>query len=232
MIEKLIDFMNKEFISDKLSDNGFIPILKLLKEINKTTDFTSDLKHYSNKSNKMNPTEETFLAGIIGKGCNIGIHKLANISTGITESKLRNAVKWCFELKNIESANKKVVETIHSLQLANNYKHDKHTNHTSSDGRKVNVAVDSLLSNYSFKYFGRDKGVSMYTFIDESQALFYSTVFSSSDREAAYVIDGLMNNDVQQKSIHSTDTHGFTEQIFAATHFMDVDFAPRFKKRC
>jgi len=56
----------------------------LLKEINKTTDFTSALKHYSNKNNKMNPTEETFLTGIIGKGCNIGIHKLANISTGIT----------------------------------------------------------------------------------------------------------------------------------------------------
>jgi TnpA family transposase len=90
--------------------------------------------------------------------------------------------------------------------------------------------VDSLHANYSFKYFGRDKGVTMYTFIDERQSLFYSTVFSSSDREAAYVIDGLMQNDVQENRIHSTDTHGFTEQIFAATHFIDVDFAPRFKQ--
>ncbi|MFK5914041.1 MAG: Tn3 family transposase [Woeseiaceae bacterium] len=59
------------------------------------------------------------------------------------------------------------------------------------------------------KYFGRDKGVTMYTFVDERQALFYSTVFSSSDR---------------------ADTHGFAEQIISATHFIYVDFAPRFKQ--
>lgn len=225
-----IELENKEYIATTLSDKGYIPILGLLKDVNNITDFTRGFKHFSNKNSKMKPTEEVLLAGIIGKGCNIGLHKLANISTGISEHVLHNTVNWCFDLKNIQEANHRVVDTIHSLNLANNYIYKPSVIHSSSDGRKVNVSVDSLHANYSFKYFGRDKGVTMYTFIDERQSLFYSTVFSSSDREAAYVIDGLMQNNVQEKQIHSTDTHGFTEQIFAATHFIDVDFAPRFKQ--
>src|SRR3990167_5078314 len=115
------------------------------------------------------------------------------------------------------------------LYLADYYRADSNQFHSSSDGRKVNVSVDSLLSSYSFKYFGKDKGVTIYTFIDERQLLFHVTVISASEREAAYVIDGLLQNDVLKSSIHSTDTHGYTETVFAATHFIDTAFAPRIK---
>jgi TnpA family transposase len=106
---------------------------------------------------------------------------------------------------------------------------EQHELHSVSDGYKVNVGVDSLIANYSFKYFGKDKGVSVYTFIDERQVLFHSLVMSSSDREAAYVIDGLNNNNVTKTQIHSTDTHGYTELIFASTYFLAISFAPRLK---
>lgn len=83
--------------------------------------------------------------------------------------------------------------------------------------------------SYSYKYFGKGKGVTIYTFLDERQLLFHALVISASEREAAYVIDGLLQNDVIKSNIHSTDTHGFTENIFAATHFIDTAFAPRLK---
>lgn len=224
-----IEKENKEFIATTLSEDGFTPILKVLKEVNAATEFTKTLKHFSNKNVKMKPNEETILAGMIGKGCNIGVRKLANISSGISEHNLHNTVTWYFDLKNIAEANRKIVSAIHSLDLANNYIHRPSIIHSSSDGRKINVAVDSLHANYSFKYFGKDKGVTMYTFVDERQSLFYSTVFSASEREAAYVIDGLMNNDVAPNQIHSVDSHGVTNNIFASSHFIGVDFAPRFK---
>lgn len=115
------------------------------------------------------------------------------------------------------------------LSLPNVFIADENNRHSSSDGRKVNVAIESLLANFSFKYFGKGKGVSIYTFIDERQVLFHSNVISASNREAAYVIDGLNNNDVIKTYIHSTDTHGYTELIFSATHFMGSTFAPRIK---
>ncbi len=52
---------------------------------------------------------------------------------------------------------------------------------------------------------------------------------SSSEREAAYVIDGLNNMNVPKIDIHSTDTHGYTELIFSEMHFLGISFAPRIK---
>lgn len=75
------------------------------------------------------------------------------------------------------------------------------------------------------KYYGKPETVDRI----RSQVLFHSTVISASDREAAYVLDGLNNNDVIKTDIHSTDTHGYTELFFAATHFMRTTFAPRIK---
>ena len=220
---------DREYISDTLSSSGYVPVLDVLREINSATGFTESLKHHSNKNVKMKPPEDVFLAGIIGKGCNIGIGKLSKISTGIKEHLLHNTVNWCFSRKNLHDANSKLVEAIGKLALANNYLTTPSILHSSSDGRKVNVSVDALHANYSFKYFGKDQGVTLYTFIDERQAIFHSTVFSASDREAAYVLDGLMHNSVQPNQIHSTDTHGYTETIFGASNMLGVDFAPRLR---
>ncbi len=223
-------FSEDGYNSTLLKENGIVPVLRVLRDINQTSEFIRCFKHLSPKHHKLNPTAETVLAGILGMGCNIGIDKLSHISVGINESTLKNTVNWCFSLKNIQAANNIIIALIDKLALSNAFQKYPNELHTSSDGRKVNVGVDSLHASYSFKYFGKDKGVTIYTFIDERHALFHSTVISASDREAAYVIDGLMQNDVIKSDIHSTDTHGFSEAIFTATHMIDTAFAPRFKK--
>jgi TnpA family transposase len=86
-----------------------------------------------------------------------------------------------------------------------------------------------LNANYSYKYHGNSKGVNIYRFIDERGILFYTDVFSSSERDAAYVIDGLLHNEIIKSDLHSTDTHGYTEMIFAVSHLIGVTFAPRIK---
>lgn len=101
--------------------------------------------------------------------------------------------------------------------------------HTSNDGQKCEVTVDSLNANHSFKYLGKDKGVSVISFIDMRHMIWYSTVISSTERETAYVIDGLMHNDVIKSDIHSTYTHGFSEMIFTVTYLLGFTFAPRIK---
>jgi len=224
-----IDSDKKSFISSTLSQTGYIPILQVLQEINRVSGFIRCFKHLSPKHHKMKPKEEVLMAGIVGNGCNIGISKLASISSGIREHTLHNTVTWYFDINNIRSANRKIIDVIHKLALANNYLDQPSIIHSSSDGRKVNVAVDCLHASHSYKYFGKEKGVTDYTFIDQRQSLFHNTVFSASDREAPYVIDGLVENPVPGGQIHSTDTHGFSESIFATTHFIGVAFAPRLK---
>jgi len=223
------DYKQDGVIGDMLKENGYVHILDVLREANNLCNITDCFTHSSIKHTKMKPSNELIMAGIMGLGCNIGVRKIANISVGVSEKVLDNTVNWCFDLKNIQAASRKLRSMISKLSLSNVFKNSPDVLHTSSDGRKVTVGVESLQAAHSFKYYGKDKGMSMYGFIDQRQVLFHSMVISPAEREAAFVIDGLLQNDVSEQVIHSTDTHGYTESIFAATHFIGVSFAPRIK---
>jgi len=215
---------------DLFPKHRFISLFEVLSTINKLCQFTKCLEHWQVKHNREKPQERTFFAGIIGYGCNVGIRKIAQISRNVNPYELENTVNWYFTNENIIRANYKILEMIERLQLPNVFQRNQAIMHTSSDGQKFNISVESLNASYSYKYFGKGKGISVYSFIDECHRLFYSTVINSSEREAAYVIDGLLYNDVVQSNIHSTDTHGYSEIIFAVTHLLGISFAPRIKK--
>jgi len=216
-------------LSEYFPETKFISLLEILSTINQVTDFLSEFKRSKLKYNLARPSERSFFAGLLGLGCGIVIKRIAQISNLIDESELERAVNWHFSFENVEAANDRILAFMDKLELPSLYLQDSEWRHTSSDGQKVEVAVPSLNANYSFKYFGQGKGVSVYCFIDERHFLFHSTVISSAEREAAYVIDGLMHNDVVKSDIHSTDTHGYTEVIFGATHLLGFTFAPRIK---
>ncbi|BBP02283.1 Tn3 family transposase [Sulfuriferula nivalis] len=210
-------------------DRKYISMLEMLATVDHATNFLDEFEHWQVKFQRAKPAKKLFLAGVIGFGCDIGHRKLAQISRQIDEGELDNVVNWYFSLQNIQNANERILRFMDQMNLPNIYRQDSDVLHTSSDGQKVEVAVDSLNANYSFKYLGKDKGVSVLTFVDMRDFMWHSTVISSAEREAAYVIDGLMHNDVIQSDIHSTDTHGFSEVIFAATHLLHFGFAPRIK---
>lgn len=208
-------------------ERKYIPLLEVLSTVNRATHFLDEFEHWQVKYQRNKPSDRVLFAGIIGYGCDIGHRKLAQISKQIDDSELDNVVNWYFSLQNVQTANDRILQFLDQMDLPNLYRED--LLHTSSDGQKCEVAVDSLNANYSFKYLGKDKGVSVITFIDMRELMWHSTVISSAGREAASVIDGLMYNDVVQSDIHSTDSHGFTESIFAVTYLLGLEFAPRIK---
>lgn len=170
-----------------------------------------------------------FFAGIMAYGGDIEHHKFAQISKEINENELDNTLNWYFSLSNVQGANDRLVQFMNAMEVPNIYLNESGLLHTSDDGQKCGVSVDSLNANHSFKYLGKDPGVSVISFIDMRQMMWYSDVVSSAEREAAYVIDGLMHNDVIKSDIHSTDTHGFSEIIFAVLYLLGFIFAPRIK---
>jgi len=216
-------------ISEFFPSKRYISLLEVLSTVNKSAHFLDAFEHWQVKYTRARPPESIFWAAIIGYGCNIGTHRIAKISRQINESELENTVNWYFSAENVEDANDRVIRITDRLELPNVYRKDKNVLRTSSDGQKFNVAVDSLHANYSFKYFGKGKGVTVYSFIDERNLLFHSTVISASEREAAYVIDGLMHNDVIKSDIHSTDTHGYSKILSGVVHLLGFSFAPRIK---
>lgn len=210
-------------------ERKYISMLEMLATVDHATHFLDEFERWQIKYQRAKPSRKIFFAGIIGYGCDIGHRKLAQISKQIDEGELDNTVNWYFSLQNIQGANDRILQLSDKMGLPDIYRRESDVLHTSSDGQKFEVAVDSLNANYSFKYLGKDKGVSVVTFIDMRDLMWHSTVISSSEREAAYVIDGLMHNDVIKSDVHSTDTHGYSEVIFGATHMLRFEFAPRIK---
>ena len=207
----------------------YIPITEVLATINQATNFLDEFEHWQPKYQREKPAAKTFFAGIMGYGCDIGHRKLAQISNQINENELENIVRWYFSLQNVQAANDRILQFTSQLDLPRIYQAKPEKLHTSSDGQKRETENDSLNANYSFKYFGQNKGSSTVGFIDARNFMWYSTVISSAEREAAYVIDGLMHNNVVRSDIHSTDTHGYSEVIFASSCFFRFEFAPRIK---
>ena len=218
-----------EMIRPYFPDHHFVPLPEILSTVNGYTAFLDEFQHWQQRYVKGRAADKILYAGIIGLGCAIGAPKMGRISRLINETTLQHTVNWYFSLENIQAANDRVTSVMDQMDLPNVHRQPGDSLHTASDGQKFEVRTDSLNASHSFKYFGKGQGVSVYTFIDERNLLWHSLVFSAAERESAYVIDGLMRNDVIKSDIHSTDTHGYNEAIFAATHLLGFSYAPRIK---
>ena len=176
-------------LSRLFPERRYVSLLEVLHTVQQAAGFLDEFAHWQQTHHKSRPTEKTFYAGIIGYGCDIGPHKIAYISREISEHELDNTVHWYFSVPALHAAKDRILALLERLELPRHYRRESDRRHTSSDGQKFEIAVESLHANYSFKYFGQNKGVTVYSFIDERHLLFHSTVISSSAREAAYVID-------------------------------------------
>jgi TnpA family transposase len=75
-----------------------------------------------------------------------------------------------------------------------------------------------------------DYALEFYSFVADNYAPFYSTPIECTDRDAAYVLDGLLYNESDLAlEEHYTDTHGYTEIDFAAFAMLGRRFAPRIR---
>ncbi|MGB0848871.1 MAG: Tn3 family transposase [Thiolinea sp.] len=206
-----------------------VPLAQVLDTVDRHCGLLKAFEHWQQTHTPLVVSRPALLAGIMGLGCSIGVRKMGRISSKMTENELEHAVNWRFSLENVRAANDQVLKAMDKMELPNRYLRETDQRHTASDGQKFEIRGESLHASRSFKYFGQGQGVSAYTFVDERHFLWHSLMISASDRESAYVIDGLMHNDVVKSDIHSTDTHGYTEAVFGLTHLLGFSFAPRIK---
>ena len=224
-----LDDRESDPLGDLFPQRHDVPLAQVLETVNNHCNMLTAFEHWQQTHARQATSHPALLAGIMGLGCGIGVRKMARISSSVTESELDHTVNWRFSIDNIRAANDAVVKAMDAMELPNLYRQNQEQLHTASDGQKFEVRGDSLHASRSFKYFGQGQGISAYTFVDERNFLWHSLMISAADRESAYVIDGLMHNDVVKSDIHSTDTHGYTEAVFGLTHLLGFSFAPRIK---
>ena len=218
-----------ERVAEYFKPAQYVSILNVLSDIEKAAPFLHHIGHQSKTHERKRPAPETFFAAIIALGCNIGVERMGNISKGIQSSSLRNTNDWYLTGQALQDANDAIIKIKNELALPDIHLRNPRERHTASDGQKYLLYLESLNASHSYKYPGFSKAVVVNTAVDEKSSLFFSTVVTASDREAINVIDMHLGNPVIKSTIHSTDTHGSTEVVFAMMHMLDISFAPRIK---
>ena len=221
-----------------MGEDMSLSLYQIIHQINAFTQFTDELEHRTKRFASEDFKLSHAYAALMSLGTNIGHQQMAKACHDITLKQLRDIESNRFSVSNLKKVNESIVQLIQSLSLPGVYSDDEGRLHTSSDGRKIIVAVDSLMANFSYKYYGKDKGISANSFIDEQQIFFNVNVLTSSEREAPYMLEGMVESKrtlypetklKKERHLHSTDTHGYTEAIFTGLHFLGVTFAPRIK---
>lgn len=243
-------------IIDLYPPDLYVSIFEVFHTVNQHTGFTKKLTHKMDLYNRNTMPDKVNFAAIIGWGTNLGISTMAKkIKKTISLESLQKVSNWHLSSKNLLTANDVIVQYMNRLPINILFKEDKNLIRTASDGQKYTMALDSIHANYSSKYFGKEKGIVVYSFTAEHGPVFYTLSFSAGDYEAWYIIDGLLHFQtvfpytIKKKEIprivdtessqeleevpnhmHSTDQHGINYINSAICFFLGIEFQPRFKQ--
>jgi len=206
----------------------FIRIEQLLMEVDQLTGFSRHFTPVQGHQSKPPHFYKTLMAALISQATNLGVVSMSASVKGISVDMLRHVLHDFVREETLTAANAEIVNRHHELPLS--AVHGTGTL-SSSDAQRFGMRASSLLASYYPRYYGYyEKAIGIYTHISDQYAVFSTKVISCSPREALYVLDGLLdNNTILKIREHTTDTLGFTENIFALCHLLGFYFMPRIR---
>ena len=205
-----------------------IRIEQLLMEVDHLTGFSRHFTPLQGHQSRPPHFYKTLMAALISQATNLGVVSMSASVKGITVDMLRHVLHDFVREETLTAANAEIVNRHHALPLS--AVHGTGTL-SSSDAQRFGMRASSLLASYYPRYYGYyEKAIGVYTHISDQYAVYSTKVISCSPREALYVLDGLLeNNTILQIREHTTDTHGYTEIIFALCHLLGFYFMPRIR---
>lgn len=211
-----------------VSELGKQRIESVLREIDKYTGFSSVFMHHGSGESLPSERRHVLHATLVAHATNLGIMGMASATEGITADMISDLSKAYLTPENLRAAQKKVIDFQSTLQSGNVWGDGTFS---SSDGQRFALQGSSLIADYHPRYFGyNQKGFSVYTHVSDRYTVFHSQAISCLQREWVAVLDGLLRNDTSiQPRFHTTDTHGYTDHMFALCWLLGFTFAPRIK---
>lgn len=205
-----------------------IRIEQLLMEVDQLTNFSAHFVPLQQHQSRPPHFYKTLMAAILSQATNLGVIAMGASVEGVSIDMIRHVLYSFINEQNLKKASAAIVNHHHQLPLSN--LHGIGTL-SSSDAQRFKVRADSLLASYYPRYYGYyNKAIGIYTHVSDQYTVFQTQVISCSPREALYVLDGLLeNNTILKIKEHTTDTHGYTEIIFALCHLLGFHFMPRIR---
>lgn len=165
------------------------------------------------------------LATLMGQGCNIGLDTMAQLTPGFSYKQLKRVSEW----QMTEEAHRAALAAlVHAISRLDSAAHWGEGRTSASDGQRFSMPRKVLQQTYSTRF--SDFALEFYSFVADNYAPYYSMPIECTDRDAAFVLDGLLYNESDlDLDEHYTDTHGYTEINFAAFAMLGKRFCPRIR---
>jgi TnpA family transposase len=202
-----------------------INLPQLLIEVDNELHFTRYFLPLAQQQSR--PVDEiaAIIAAIMAHGCNIGPDTMAQLTKGVTYRQIKRITDWQLIEENQRQALALVVNAIAALDMTKTWGEGKTS---ASDGQRFAFRSKVLQQTYSHKF--SDFALEFYSFIADNYAPFYGIPIECNERDAPYVLDGVLYNESDlQLEEHYTDTHGYTEINFAAFAMLGKRFCPRIR---
>ena len=215
-----------EFVSMVFSKIPHVKLTNMLMEVAKWTGFSDELTHLSTGKTISDSELPVLFSSLMALGTNIGLSKMADHTFDASYHQLAYVSQWYLNEDGLRKAIAQLVNFQRRRPLAVYWGDGTKS---SSDGLRMKVPVSSFHAGYN-GHFGFDKGITLYRSVADQYQSYHTKIINMDSREALHILDGLLAHhtelDIQE---HYTDTHGYTDQIFALCHLFGIKFAPRIK---
>lgn len=211
----------QEQINKRLPGVGLV---EMIREVDTWIDYAKELRE---ELMPRNPEHDALkFAALLGNACNLTLADLAR-SSELDYHSLWWVANNYFSDENLKRANDLLVN-FHHKQWISSYWGDGTL--SSSDGQRFATSGKIRNAQALPKYFGYGKGVTFYTHTSDQYSQYGTKVISSTERDAPHVLDEILTNETELTIIeHTTDTHGYSDLIFAFFDLANKRFAPRLR---
>jgi len=202
-----------------------VEVPDLLREVHEWTGFADHFTHVRTGDTPRNVS--AMLAGILADATNLGPKRMAGASKGISA----HQIGW---MRTFHARS----ETYRAAQACIT---DAHTGHphsrlwgngttASSDGQFFRASDRAAKRGDVNLHYGSEPGSKFYSHLSDQYGYFSILPISPTESEAAYVLDGLFDQDtlldIQE---HFTDTGGASDHVFGLFALIGKRFAPRLR---
>ena len=202
-----------------------IKLPDLLIEVDNELGFTRSFVAPAQQPERSPEQVSLILAALMAHGCNIGPYTMAQLVPDISYKQLRRVSDWQLTEEAQRRALAVLVNAISALDTSLNWGEGRTS---ASDGQRFGLPRKVLQQTYSPRF--SDFALEFYTFIADNYAPYYSLPIECTDRDAAFVLDGIFYHESElDLEEHYTDTHGYTEINFAAFALLGRRFCPRIR---
>jgi TnpA family transposase len=216
-LEKLKSWLSSRMRSIKLP--------KLLIEVDNDLHFSKEFMKSQYKTKRETDEIRAILITIMAHGCFIGPHTMARLTQGVTYEQIHNVTDWQLTEDAQRLALSIIVNAISNLDISKQWGAGSTS---TSDGQRFEFKRKALRQTYSTRF--HDYALEFYTFVADNYAPYYSTPIECTERDAPYVLDGILYNESDLNiEEHYTDTHGFMEINYAAFAMIGKKHSPRIK---